>query len=90
MDITEASLAIQQEDVKDHKKKEPTAIILKEHLKHYCDIYTEGPICMGNGARIISKAMNMEGIIGDFVFNQKIVIMFSTLDGRSVRDQQYG
>jgi hypothetical protein len=45
----------------------------KEHLKHYCDIYTEGPICMGNGARIISKALNMDGVIGDFVFNQKIV-----------------
>ena len=46
---------------------------MKHQLKHYCDIYTEGPICLGDGARIISKAMNMDGIIGDFVFDQKIV-----------------
>jgi hypothetical protein len=46
---------------------------LKDHLKHYCDIYTEGPICMGDGARIISKAMNMDGVIGDYVFDQHIV-----------------
>jgi hypothetical protein len=74
VDITEASLTLQDKDAKDRSKKEPTVLKFKEHLKHYCDIYTEGPICMGNGARIVSKAMNMEGNIGDFVFNQKIVI----------------
>lgn len=49
--------------------------LLKEQLKHYCDIFTEGPICLGDGSRIISKALNMDGIIGDFNFNQKIVRM---------------
>ena len=56
-----------------HKSDNETRIQLKHQLKEYCDIFTEGPICLGNGARIISKAMNMDGIIGDFLFDQKIV-----------------
>jgi hypothetical protein len=48
-------------------------LVLKDQLKKYCDIFTEGPICLGDGARIISKAMNMHGCIGDFVFDQQIV-----------------
>lgn len=48
-------------------------LTLKNELKAFCDIYTEGPICLGNGSRVISKALNMDGIVGDFVFTQKIV-----------------
>ncbi len=53
-----------------------TKVKFKGQLKQYCDIFTEGPICLGDGARIISKALNMDGIIGDFMFDQKIVISY--------------
>jgi hypothetical protein len=73
MDLSSASKQVERDNGKDDAKMKPGVLKFKEHLKHYCDIYTEGPICMGNGARIISKALNMDGVIGDFVFNQKIV-----------------
>lgn len=73
IDLAKAAETIKMLAAKEKPEKVASKVQLKAHLKHYCDIYTEGPICMGEGARIISKAMNMQGIVGDYVFDQKIV-----------------
>ena len=46
---------------------------LKEGLKEACEVFTNGPIAVGNGARILTKSLNLEGCVGDFRFDQQIV-----------------
>ena len=92
MSLSSTSLDLEKEYGLDGSKKQSNVIKFKAHLKHYCDIYTEGPICIGNGARIISKAMNMDGIIGDLVFNQKIVsyLLTKTVDQSGISNMVTG
>lgn len=46
---------------------------LKQGLKETCEVFTNGPIAVGNGARILTKSLNLDGCIGDFRFDQQIV-----------------
>lgn len=48
-------------------------VTLKKELRNICEIYSQGPICLGSGARLITKAANMDGVIADFEFDEKIV-----------------
>lgn len=48
-------------------------VTLKKELKNVCEIYSKGPICLGSGARLITKAANLEGVVADFQFDERIV-----------------
>lgn len=58
------------------KKKDLSEIALKNELEQICEIYSKGPVCLGSGARILTKALNMEGILADFSFDEEIVKKF--------------
>ena len=47
--------------------------ILKKNLQNTCELFTEGPICVGGGSKIISKRSNLNNCVGDFRFGQEIV-----------------
>jgi len=64
------------------RRKQLVEAVLKNDLKNFCEIYTQGPVCVGDGARTISKRLNLPGCVADFRFNQEIVRQVVNLDCR--------
>jgi hypothetical protein len=67
------SVPVSPEEERAIHAKKRQAVKLKKDLRNHCEIFTKGPICLGKGARIISKALNMEGVIADYTFDEDIV-----------------